>query len=838
MVCINSYPQICSYDDTVKFCSSISTQIKDLTELQKEVINDKHFWDVNNNLMIKGSAGSGKTLLSLIALMSHSCQKRKMLYLVPFKSLLNEKFLQFKQYFNNKIYRSSSDYFEKDNEIFEGNCDIAIVIYEKLENYLRFNENSSQIFSKYDLIVFDELSVLTTINRGLRVHYILNQYIKYSKQFYGVKLARILGLTVPECIVPSYDDLNFYIFTKYNKAIKLNETIYQLDEQKFYPKDDIDKWIFEIKFSSNKTPESFSELDDEELDNYINNRLVLQQLVLQHRNLNHNIIVFCNSKRATKGIAKYLADTIRVNNIKHGDWSNELERIKKDLDDNSFACIDEKLIYCCKYGVMIHHAELPNDLRTKIEQEYSRKNGKSRINILVSTETVAYGINCSADVVVIYNRTKVTEDDDYPCMSSKHGDYCWRYINSVEYQNYIGRAGRLGFQGKNINGPEGYAYMLTQNDDSTKLVREMYFSNKLFTTYNFQQLFTKKIRNNTYSCIINILDSIETDETKLFSQKNVVDAISSLTGSKKSAQNACYANQILLHMKNTGLIEHEENEKYSFTSQGEALRGKHVPNEAINKFNNLRYQILYNSKDNFSKFLYVFELLEIIKSTDSNIISRNKNDLISFAQSCSLYITELLRLGQLNPHSFDYLNSQANTMNSIIEDLKTTNNEGFCYLSYELIQLVNKFANAIILNEWSKGILLSDIFKSYGIKVPLGYIQKIACDFVYLSGCFENYINSLGYAGEVIEIIKTVSHEIRYGYPYACITASDSRLNISCRSLIANSIKASGVDKTSKFLSEFVNTHKSSLEQSNYEIFQRLKLFLNKCRRNDNEQKK
>lgn len=461
MLDIKSYPQIVSYEDVISFYKSISSKLKKLTDLQDEVIKSAEFWDKNKNLLIQSTAGSGKTLLTLIALMTNPKENRKMLYLVPYRALLNEKFTQFRQYFGNenRIYRSSSDYFENDDDIFEGNCDIAIVIYEKLENYLQFNKNAARIFCCYDLIVFDELSVLTTINRGLRVHYIFKQFIKHAQQNYGMKYARIIGLTIPGCNIPPYDYLGFHTFTKYERPIEINEAIYQADKQCFYPKKAGYIWPFELEALESKKISLKKEwiFEGESEIDVINSRLILQQLILKHRSLNHNIIVFCNNKLSSRGLAKHISDTIKANHPVYGDWSFDLKNIQEELGDNSYGCIDSKLLYCSKYGVMIHNAELPNELRIRIEQEFSRPNGKSRINVLISTETLAYGINCSADVVIVYNRTKITDADDYPCMNSSYGDYYWRYINRIEYQNYIGRAGRLGLrQNKSSMPQEGF----------------------------------------------------------------------------------------------------------------------------------------------------------------------------------------------------------------------------------------------------------------------------------------------------------------------------------------------------------------------------------------------
>ena len=834
MLDIKSYPQIVSYDDVKIFCKNLSSKLKELTELQDEVVRSTEFWNKNKNLLIQSTAGTGKTLLPLIALISNTIENRKMLYLVPYRALLNEKYTQFRQYFSNenKIYRSSSDYFENDNEIFDGNCDIAIIIYEKLENYLQFNKNAERIFANYDLIVFDELSVLTTINRGLRVHYIFKQFIKYADQSYGMKHARIIGLTVPGCNIPSYDYLDFFTFIKHGRPIEINEAIYQVDEQCFYPKKDEYIWPFEIKVLYPKKVNMKNEwrVGEEESDiDAINNRLILQQLVLKHRSLNHNIIIFCNNKIASRGIAKYIADTIRVNCPIYGDWSSDLKNIKEELDDNAYGCIDSKLLYCSRYGVMIHNAELPNELRIRVEQEFSRRSGKSRINILVSTETLAYGINCSADVVIVYNRTKITEANDYPCMNSSYGDYYWRYINCIEYQNYIGRAGRLGFhQSKSIMPQEGFAYMLTRNEDATRIVRKIYFENDFGKTYNCLELFARKIKNDVHECVIDILDYIDLRERQMFIKKDIEDIICNLAGKKFIGKNIDYAEIILNDMIKFHLIEDEGEGEYSLTSQGEALKGKHISYKAVCLFKIMYYYLNNCGKYGFSSFLYFFEMFELVDSADYNLIPRKKEQLKQFVKNCNLYIIERYESGKINDLTQKYLISQIDNCENLIDDLDIVNEEGFCYINGELAKIIRKFGNSILLSEWSEGILLKDIKMKYNIRISLGYIQNVVNNFIYLSDCFEDYVKSMACQDLLINELEKTKLEIKYGYPYSYINASKMKLYIPYRPLIAELLKHYDKNMVDRILEEFVETDEFSFIHNSRERIHTFRKFLKK----------
>ena len=297
--------------------------------------------------------------------------------------------MQLHEYFGNEtiIYCSSSDYYEDDTEIFEGDCDIAVVIYEKLESYLRFNGGSSNLFNTYNLLVFDELSILTTLNRGLRVFYIMKTYMECLSKSDKGEVARIIGLTVPECKLRSFKQFNFHYIVEKERNVTINEAIYQSDIQEFIPKEEEKLWPFQIKFDSEIV--ETTQMQDDDLQE-LQSRKILLQIVLEHRKMGHNIIVFYNNKSGLVNLAKFIVDGIKDQEIPFGNWSKELERIGKELGDNAYGCIDDKLRYCSKYGVLIHHADLPHELRRNIEAEFGRKNGKSRINVILSTETLAY----------------------------------------------------------------------------------------------------------------------------------------------------------------------------------------------------------------------------------------------------------------------------------------------------------------------------------------------------------------------------------------------------------------------------------------------------------------
>ena len=97
-------------------------------------------------------------------------------------------------------------------------------------------------------------------------------------------------------------------------------------------------------------------------------------------------------------------------------------------------------------GIGFHSAALPNELRTYVENKLLESR---EMKIVCSTETLAFGVNSTVDVVVIA--------DIY-----KHDGSDVRPLTLNEYNNYVGRAGRLRAN-LDITKINGYVYTLIKS---------------------------------------------------------------------------------------------------------------------------------------------------------------------------------------------------------------------------------------------------------------------------------------------------------------------------------------------------------------------------------------
>ena len=151
-----------------------------LTAFQETVINHPLFWRDQNqdaasqHLMIQGATSAGKTLVSELAIIDtiYCGELKKAIVLVPLKAMVRERTAHFREDMGHgrddsevRVYGSSGDYLDNDDRIINGEYEVAIIVYEKFFAMLSQN-NSQKLMEHCDLLVVDELSVLSSEQRG------------------------------------------------------------------------------------------------------------------------------------------------------------------------------------------------------------------------------------------------------------------------------------------------------------------------------------------------------------------------------------------------------------------------------------------------------------------------------------------------------------------------------------------------------------------------------------------------------------------------------------------------------------------------------------------------
>jgi len=144
------------------------------------------------NLLIFAPTSSGKTFVGEMAAVAAAKRNKRALYLLPLKSLAEEKFDEFHRRYGSlglKIVVSSRDRREHDRAIEKGSFDIAIVVFEKMDALLI---SKPTLLADIGLVVVDEMQMLCDISRGPRLELLLSKVLTFAKNTQIIGLSAVL----------------------------------------------------------------------------------------------------------------------------------------------------------------------------------------------------------------------------------------------------------------------------------------------------------------------------------------------------------------------------------------------------------------------------------------------------------------------------------------------------------------------------------------------------------------------------------------------------------------------------------------------------------------------
>ncbi|TKR82799.1 hypothetical protein L596_016478 [Steinernema carpocapsae] len=155
------------------------------------------------------------------------------------------------------------------------------------------------------------------------------------------------------------------------------------------------------------------------------------------------ILVFTHSRKETARTAKAIRDACLENDtmsyfLKEGSASTEILRSMTEQTRN------QDLKDLLPYGFAIHHAGMNRVDRTLVEDLFADKH----VQVLVSTATLAWGVNLPAHTVII----KGTQ-----IYNPEKG--CWTELSSLDVMQMLGRAGRPQYDS------EGQGILITHHSE-------------------------------------------------------------------------------------------------------------------------------------------------------------------------------------------------------------------------------------------------------------------------------------------------------------------------------------------------------------------------------------
>lgn len=376
-----------------------------------------HSIENNHSVVVSAATGTGKTLIADYVIDKYLKEDKRIIYTAPIKALSNQKYRDFKeQYGAENVGILTGDV------TINPQAPLQIMTTEIYRNMLLSNDPNVDDLA---YVIFDEIHFLGDYERGT----VWEESVIFSRSH-----TRFLCLsaTIP----------NARQFANWVAHIKEHEVDVVVEKKRAVP-------LKHLFFDSEKGYATLKEIEEwKQLDKYpkyhqsfknkkrhleeLKNRKKLGTIeLLKEIESKKNLpcIYFCFSRALTEKKAEIIK---RKNNYLTSEESLEVRRIVKeklDTTDKSVLTLNTTRVLreCLSNGIGFHHAGILPVLKEIVEKLFE----KGLVKVLFATETFAVGINMPAKTV---------------CFDSleKFDGMNFRYLNSKEYFQLAGRAGRRG----------------------------------------------------------------------------------------------------------------------------------------------------------------------------------------------------------------------------------------------------------------------------------------------------------------------------------------------------------------------------------------------------------
>ena len=395
---------------------------KELFEPQERSVKAGLF-EEKKNFLITIPTASGKTLIAMLAILSHlSKHKTKVVYLTPLRALTSEKFEEFKKLEKAlkdrkiKVALSIGDSKEKQEKL--GDADVILLTNESLDANIAFQQ---EWIYDIGLVVSDEIHLIGDHTRGPTLEIILT---RLRSGFIGKNPPKLIGLSATISNADELADwLDCELIESDFRRVPLSEGVYSRHIITNQNREETEGNLTKDRQGA-RHQKDFIGLGLDTVDD------------------GGQCLIFAMTRKNAVAWAREagteVAKTLKENEKK------ELEKISKkilpkDSDDTSKAITI--LAQSVKNGSAFHHAGLDQRCRTIVETEFKNR----KIKFLTATPTLAAGVNLPARRVII------------PSVM-RYGNGGLEKISVLEYKQMCGRAGRPQYDiiGESIIISKGY----------------------------------------------------------------------------------------------------------------------------------------------------------------------------------------------------------------------------------------------------------------------------------------------------------------------------------------------------------------------------------------------
>lgn len=395
---------------------SDSIDVKKLNPPQKAALKEGLL--ERNNLVVASPTASGKTLIAEMAFLKNFFDCGKTVYIVPLRALASEKYYDFKEKYAKlgiKIAISVGDMDSSDEWL--GNYDLIIVSNEKMDSLLR---HGATWVKDVSLVVADEIHMLNDVSRGPTLEVVLTRLRQMTD-------SQVIALSAT---IKNAEEIADWLGAK---LVKSNYRPIKLDRGVFYP------YTLEI------------EDREHELSGNEDSEIILSKNTVKKRK---QALIFVSSRRSAEATSEKISN--KITKLLGDEEKKQLNKLSNDvlsaLNIPTKQC--KRLAGIVSRGCAFHHAGLMAKQRRIIEDGFR----SGLIKILVSTPTLAFGINLPAWRVLIRDAKRY----------SSFGYYGSHYIPVLEIQQMFGRAGRPKYD------KSGEAILLAKTRDDAEDLKERY----------------------------------------------------------------------------------------------------------------------------------------------------------------------------------------------------------------------------------------------------------------------------------------------------------------------------------------------------------------------------
>lgn len=375
------------------------TETTTFNRIQSKIYNQA--FETDNNLLICAPTGAGKTNVAMLTILrtienfrnnGHIQLKNfKIVYIAPLKALVQEQMREFQRRLTS-VYGVVVNELTGDLSLSKQQIAETQIIVTTPEKWDIITRKDPSYVKLVKLMIIDEIHLLHD-ERGPVLESLVSRAIRKSETT-GSDI-RIVGLSAT---LPNYADVAKFIRAKPEGLFYFDASYRPCPLEQVY-----------IGVKEQKAIKRIAAMNEACYDR--------MHQSLQDR---HQLIIFVHSRKETFTTAKYLMEKLDIDIV-------EQEGVKEILKQEGESMSNPKLKEVIPRGFGIHHAGLTKKDRGVVEDLFAQ----GHLRVLVSTATLAWGVNLPAHTVII----KGTET-----YSPESG--AWVQLSPQDILQMLGRAGR------------------------------------------------------------------------------------------------------------------------------------------------------------------------------------------------------------------------------------------------------------------------------------------------------------------------------------------------------------------------------------------------------------